>query len=185
MGLFKTLFGKHKIDRKAVQYLGMQAIQSIEGMLNESEIKALFDKIEKFYSDAKMWPSGFKSIEEFEIYLIVLSKYISIYIQETFNSKFNTDELIRLSQSTVLVELGSIFNSQKKSPNSDIAFRLSQLITKQELAMQSSYIIASESDKLFNTEKAKLQKLIGLLADGKVMQIMQEEMHAAAEFSNT
>ena len=163
MGFFSGLFGKPKVDHSTAQNLGLQAIRAIGRMLTDAEQGALIEAVNVFYSKTKMWPAGNKSIQEIENYFILLAKYLGLYFYDNFRQKFNKEDLIRLSQGTILMELFSTLNSQKANPNSETAMRLSKIIINQELATQSSYIIAMDSIPFLESERIKVNKIVRLL----------------------
>lgn len=163
MGFFRN----QKVDHISANKIGNLAIKVVGSLLSNEEQAPLFKAVDEFYSKTQLWPARGKSIEEIETYFVLLAKFLSIYVYENFKERISQDKLIPLSQSLITIELVSTLNSQKENPNSDLALRLSKIIINQELATQSSYIIAANSSSFFETEKAQVVEIIGLLENNQ------------------
>lgn len=81
---------------------------------------------------------------------------------------FVTDSSIKLSQAAITFELTTSLNSQKQNPHSEVARALANAIINQEYALQSSYILATESIEFLESERIKVNSVIDLLVDNQL-----------------
>ncbi len=172
MGVLQVFLGKPKARREEAMRLSHQAAMELEKKLNENEIKAVHNAIEEFYTTSAMWSYCQMSSEGLIVCLVVFAKHMSRFFRDKHHERFTQDELVRLSQSAVLTELGVLLNNQRTSPNSELAVLLADTIIYQKLARDSSLLLLIESPEVLKEEKDRIQDMISCLGDGKVKQAM-------------
>ena len=159
MGLFSGIFGKPKVDHATARHIGQQAMSVISNTLSGEEQNNLVKHVDDFYSKTKMWTGG-KSGRDLLNYYVVLAKYLQFYINDSFKGKLSNDASIKLSQAAITFELTTTLNSQKQNPHSEVAQAFANAIINQEYALQSSYILATESPEFLEFERYKVNKVI-------------------------